>query len=139
MKKLLFIVIVCALVLAACGAPTHSGNGHEFVIKGRITDVGSQSIRIDLLEQIEAHGYAVDCMDDSGGSHKVHDNCDCHGLWSGRKKYGHVYDYQGNEISLDQVTISDCVIMTGAIRKDQDGKYSHNRPVYERADLVPCG
>lgn len=131
-------LLAAGLGLFAVGCANYSGDGNNFVVKGKVTDVGRQSIGVDIYDIEETHGDANGWFED-GVDHILHDNCDCHGFWNGRKKYGHVEDFDGNEIELSQVQEGSCVEFTGKIRSDQEGKTYDNRPVYDVAQIVPCG
>lgn len=136
MRKRIALIALIILILTACG-PDQTGNGHEFVITGQVTDVGEESIEIVLERTESANGEAQGWMDDPGNKHRIHDNCDCHGFWSGRKQYGFVF-HAGEMIDLTSLQEGWCVRISGAIRRDQDGKTSHLRPVYESAIVVSC-
>lgn len=131
-------ILMGATALSACGQYNYSGEGNEFSVTGVVLDAGDQSLKIDVEEVDYVNGWSKGWMDDMDG-HRVHDNCDCHGTWTGRKQYGEVYDLDGEVIEPSEVAVGACVHMVGAIRTDSDGKTSHRRPVYETAQiLVEC-
>lgn len=129
----------CALALgiAAVGCANYSGNGNEFTVKGRVTDPGKQSLKVDIYEIDQTSGRANGWFED-GVSHRIHDNCDCHGAWTGRKQYGHVISNEGQEISPAEVTVGSCVEFEGKIRSNQEGKTHNDRPVYDTATVIAC-
>ncbi len=126
------------LGVAAMGCANYSGDGNEFEVEGKVTKASEQSLTVDIYEIGETHGDANGWFED-GVSHKIHDNCECHGAWSGRKQYGEVRDYEGGVINPDEVAVGACVEVVGKIRSDKEGKSYTNRPVYDVAQLVPCG
>lgn len=129
----------CALALgfAAVGCANYSGNGNEFTVKGRVTDPGKQSLQVDIYEISETNGDADGWFED-GVSHRIHDNCDCHGTWSGRKQYGRVISNEGRQITPSEVSVGSCVEFEGKIRSDNEGKTYTDRPVYDTATVIAC-
>ena len=132
------VALTGALGAFAIGCANPSGEGNEFVVTGEVTHVGTQSIGADIFEIDETNGDANGWFED-GTYHVIHDNCDCHGFWSGRKQYGHVENFDGETIDISEVVVGECIEFTGKIRSDNDGKYTSERPVYEVAQVVPCG
>jgi hypothetical protein len=126
-----------ALLLTGCGAYNYSGNGNEFTVTGEVTDPGDESLKVRIHEVVDADGKAKGWFKPEH-VHQIHDNCDCHGTWHGRKQYGEVHDVDGSVIEPAHVAVGACVVVEGKIRTDQDGKYTSTRPVYDVAQLVDC-
>lgn len=130
--------LAVSMLFGAAACANYSGNGNEFVVRGEITEVGEQSLAADIYEIEETHGEADGWFED-GTSHRIHDNCDCHGAWSGRKTYGVVLDNAGEEIDISELQEGQCVEFTGKIRSNKEGKSHSDRPVFDTAQIVPCG
>ncbi len=126
-----------ALTLLGCGNTSASGEGDEFVVQGRVTDPGEKSLKATIYEIDETHDAAEGWFE-IGKEHQIHDNCDCDGTWSKRKQYGTAYDMNGKVIEPSNVAVGACVVFSGSIRKDQEGKYTDDRPVYVTAQVIPC-
>ncbi len=126
-----------ALVLALAGCTNYSGEGNEFDVHGKVIDAGKQSLTVKLQSVESAQGDASDWFK-VGEEHQLHDNCDCHGFWRGRKQYGQAYAETGEKIEPSEVAIGSCVEFFGKIRTDSDGKFTSERPVYDRAEVEPC-
>lgn len=137
MKRLIVLAIVVALTVAACVDYNFDGETDRFKLLGRVTEVGDQSVQIEIIRLDETSGRADSWFDP--GPHRIHDNCDCHGTWHGRKRYGTVYGYDGVEIPISQVQVDQCLYIDGSVRDDNDGKYTSERPVFDSATLTPCG
>jgi len=129
---------LCAAgLLTLAGCANFTGEGNEFSVKGRVTDAGSQSLEIETTDIFSTNGDADDWFE-VGEDNRLHDNCDCHGFWHGRKKYGTVYNIDGAVIDTSDVPLDSCVIFEGSVRDDSDGKYTHERAVFTEAHVVYC-
>lgn len=126
-----------ALTLLGCGNTSASGEGDEFVVQGRVTDPGEKSLKAAIYEIGETHD-AADGWFEIGKEHQIHDNCDCDGFWMNRKQFGEVIDANGKSITPSDVAVGSCVVFSGSIRKNQEGKYTDDRPVYVTAQVIPC-
>lgn len=131
------LLSMAAFGLTACG-PNYSGEGNDFRVDGRVTTAGHRSLTVDVYnikkEEGEANGWFED-----GVSHQIHDNCNCSSdFWTSNEKVGHVLNLQGEEVEPFQVPLGTCVEFEGKIRANQEGKYHHDRPVYELAQEIPC-
>lgn len=126
-----------ALTLLGCGNTSASGEGDEFIVRGQVTDPGERSLKAEIYQIDETNDAANDWFE-LGNEHQIHDNCDCDGTWMKRKQFGTVYDTSGKAIEPADVAIGSCVIFEGSIRKNQEGKYTDDRPVYVTAQVVPC-
>lgn len=135
-KKARAAAAVFAGALTLVGYANYSGEGNEFEVKGVVTDPGEQSLKVRIYEIDETHGQANGWFE-IGNVHQIHDNCDCHGAWSGRKTYGTVYD-GGMIIEPSEVLLGSCVDLVGKIRANQEGKYTSDRPVFDTAQIIPC-
>lgn len=138
-NKNIIRTLACAVGLGfvAVGCANYSGSGNEFTVKGRVTGTGESSLEVDVYEIDQTSGRANGWFED-GVSHRLHDNCDCHGFWSGRKQYGQVISNEGRLISPSDVTIGSCVEFDGKIRSNQEGKSHDDRPVYDTATEIAC-
>lgn len=125
------------LMTVGCTDPNYSGEGYEFVVEGQVTDPGNESLKAEIYEIRETNGMA-DGWFEIGNVHQLHDNCDCHGMWTGNKQYGEVRSQEGAMIEPSMVVIGACVEFTGAIRANNEGKTWTERPVYEIAQIIPC-
>lgn len=139
-KWLLVVGLVLTSILGACGEWTadYTGEGNRFTVEMSIVEVGSQSVRGEILRIDEANGRA-DGWFKIDNTHRIHDNCDCHGFWRSRKKYGRVFDNSGQEITLDDLTGNECLRLEGRIRSNSEGKTWDDRPVFDNATVQPCG
>ena len=125
------------LFAVGCSSSNYSGEGNEFKVKGEVTYVGRQSIGADIYEIEETSGDANGWFED-GEYHVLHDNCDCHGFWNGRKQYGEVKNIEGSDTEIAEVIVGSCVEFTGKIRSDAEGKTYDDRPVYDLAQIIHC-
>jgi hypothetical protein len=133
---IVFSVAALSMV-TACG-PNYSGEGNDFTVDGTVTTAGSRSLTADIYGIKKEEGQAKGWFED-GVSHQIHDNCDCDSdFWTSNIKVGRVLDLQGQEIEPFQVAVGACVEFEGKIRADQEGKYHHDRPVYDVAQEIPC-
>ncbi len=126
-----------ALAVSGCSGPNYSGEGNEFVVRGKVTDTGKQSVRAKIYQIDSTDGDATDWFS-VGETEHLHDNCDCHGFWKSRKKYGTITEAGLVEISPSDVAIGSCIVFTGKIRSNAEGKTYDDRPVYEMANIIPC-
>ena len=125
-------------LLTGCGTgPNYSGDGNDFMVDGKVDHAGKQSLTVRVYDVEEDRGRANGWFDDDG-LHQIHDNCNCHGVWNGNKKYGHVLSLSGAEISPSDVPEGACVAFTGKIRSNHVGKTWDDRPVYDLAKVVLC-
>lgn len=139
--KPLIAVALAVLVLSGCGdawSPDYSGDNNKFTVAMDVVEVGSQSVRGEVVRIDEANGRA-DGWFEIGNTHRIHDNCDCHGFWLGRKQYGEVFDYDGYQITLDDLSGQECLLINGRIRSNNEGKTWDDRPVFDRAQVTTCG
>lgn len=124
-----------ATVLTGCA--NYSGDGNEFVVRGTVTEAGNESLKARITQVSEANGDAAGWFG-VGNEHRLHDNCDCHGTWHGRKQYGIVLNLSGLEIEPSEVDPGACMEFSGKIRSDREGKTYNERPVYDIAQQVSC-
>src|SRR5688572_29037342 len=101
MKRILAILVLVVLALAACSA-----EGDDFTVHMDVKKVGDQSVTGEITRIDRDHGWFT-----LGNTHQIHDNCDCHGFWNNRKTYGTVLDYHGNTISLDDLDDRTCLLI----------------------------
>lgn len=128
------------LTLTLAGCANYTGEGNEFVARGIVKETTWQSISADVYAIPAASGEAKSFLG-VGDDEEFHDNCDCDdsGFFVERVKIGDLHDQDGNVISPVTLAVGTCVEFRGAIRSDNDGKTDHERPVYEWAQVVPCG
>ncbi len=130
------------LSLASCTAPNYEGAGNDFRVRATVEETTWQSITANVYRIDIAEGEATDEMwfAATGQTEEFHDNCDCDdsGFFTERITIGELHD-GGVKVSPETLAVGTCVEFTGKIRVDNDGKYSHDRPVYELAEVVPCG
>lgn len=136
-NRLRALALALGLGAVAVSCANYSGEGNEFSVSGQVTNAGKQSLKAEIYDIGVTHGDAHNWFE-IGHEHRLHDNCDCHGTWTGRKQYGIVLDLKGGEIEPSQVAVGSCVEFTGKIRSDNEGKYHTDRPVYDIAQLVRC-
>lgn len=130
-------VVVGTLGIAGCS--NYEGKGNDFDVTIAVEESTHQSITGHTVEVRRADGEAADWFAVLGDVDEFHDNCDCDGLWRSRKQYGEVRNIKGDLIKPGTLSVGQCIAMQGKIRVDFDGETNHTRPVYEVAQVVPCG
>lgn len=127
-----------AALLSGCSDASYSGESHEFQVRGKVTDAGDESLKVEVYQINSAAGKA-DGWFTVDQEHRLHDNCNCHGAWTGNKQYGQVLDVHKREIEPSEVDEGACVEFDGKIRSNQSGKTYQDRPVYDTAQIITCG
>ena len=137
--RAMFFASLLGLAAVGCSIedPNYSGEGNDFMVKGEITDVGKQSIEAEVMEVISATGEASEWFE-AEEEDRFHDNCNCHGMWKGNKKFGLVENYQGAEMQLSDLQAGECVEISGKIRSSKVGDDWDDRPVFEVVRQVLC-
>lgn len=133
-RRFSLAALVCVGALALAGCDNTEGAGNKFVIRGTVTEVGEQSVKLNNISVKSAEGEAVGWFDD-GKQHQVHDNYrDC-GWSNSEHDVGNEFAVDGTSEDLGAVAVGENIELTGKIRDSYSrcGKYSEYelRPVYD--------
>jgi hypothetical protein len=93
-----------AVSIALVGCADYSGEGDEFRVRGEVVEAGDESLKVRISGIDYTYGRAEDWFE-LDAVHQLHDNCECHGFWSGKRTYGIVYDENNDIIEPDEVPL----------------------------------
>lgn len=136
-KNIPAVLAVALGSFAVAGCTNPEGTGNDFHLRGKIENVGEQSITVRTKQILQEDGESEDWF--SVGDHnQLHDNCDCHGIFNSRKQYGSVYALGGTPSELSSLKEGQCVDAIGKVRDDDDGKTYHTRAVFDKVTVIDC-